>query len=139
MRKVPMSAVPAPVMMEVGLAMLEGALKYGRHNFRKTKIRHSVYYDAFKRHIEAWWEGEDIDPKSNLHHITKLIAGAVVLRDSIMRGMDIDDRPPKSAPGWMEELDRKAAELMDMYPDPEPAVTEISLRQTKKAEPGGPA
>ena len=59
--KAPMHNLPAPVMMEVGVAMLEGALKYGPYNFRDTKISASTYYSALWRHIAAWWEGEDID------------------------------------------------------------------------------
>ncbi len=49
--KVPMSTVPAVVLAEIGLAMLEGARKYGRHNYRVAGIRASVYYDAMLRHM----------------------------------------------------------------------------------------
>lgn len=45
-RKAPMSTVSAAVMAEVGVAMLEGAAKYGRHNYRAVGVRASVYYDA---------------------------------------------------------------------------------------------
>ena len=61
--KVPASTISAPVMSEVGVAMLEGALKYGRHNYRAIGVRASVYYDAtVARHMALWWEGEDEDP-----------------------------------------------------------------------------
>ena len=121
-RKVPYSVIPAPAMAEVGVALLEGALKYGRHNYRVAGVRASVYYDAVcARHLALWWEGEDIDPDSGLHHITKAIAGLLVLRDSIMRGNWVDDRPPKSPEGWMTDLNKKASELIDKYPEPLPA------------------
>jgi hypothetical protein len=114
--KAPISTVSAPVMAEVGLAMLEGALKYGRHNYRVSGVRASVYYDAVKnRHLSAWWEGEDIDPDSDLSHITKAIAGLVVLRDSMIQGNWIDDRPPPSPKGWLEKLNAKAAALVAKY------------------------
>lgn len=121
-RKVPYSVIPAPAMAEVGVALLEGALKYGRHNYRVAGVRASVYYDAVcARHLALWWEGEDIDPDSGLHHITKAIAGLLVLRDSMMRGNWVDDRPPKSPDGWMTALNKRASELIDKYPEPLPA------------------
>jgi hypothetical protein len=117
-KKVPMSTVPVPVMMEVGLAMLEGALNYGRHNYRETGVRASVYYDATWRHLGAWWEGEDIDPKSQLSHITKAIACLTVLRDSMIRKNWKDDRPPQVDAGWIEEYNKHAAYLIDKFPNP---------------------
>ena len=75
---------------------MEGAIKYGRHNYRIAGIRASTYIDATIGHIFDYWEGQDIDPDSGLHHITKAIAYLYVLRDAQMRDMCEDDRPPKS-------------------------------------------
>lgn len=120
-KKVPASCIPAPVIAELGVAMLEGALKYGRHNYREVAISASVYYDAVvARHMALWWEGEDIDPDSGLSHITKAIATLVVLRDSMMRDNWNDDRPPKTKDGWMDDLNKKVVELAAKYPDPKP-------------------
>ena len=69
--KAPMSTVPAAVMLELGVAMLEGSCKYGRHNYRYAGVRASVYYDALMRHAMEWWEGTDIDSDSGLNHIIK--------------------------------------------------------------------
>jgi len=63
-RKAPMSTVPATVLAEIGVAMLEGASKYGRHNYRVVGVRGSVYYNGVMRHLMAWWEREDLDPDS---------------------------------------------------------------------------
>src|SRR5258705_4867467 len=93
-RKVPFSTIPAQPLAELGLAMLEGALKYRRHNYRIAGVRASVYYDAMMRHITAWWEGEDIDPKSGLPHVIKAMACLVVLRDAAINNKLNDDRPP---------------------------------------------
>lgn len=124
-KKVPLSTVPAEVLMEVGLAMLEGSLKYGRHNYREAGVRASVYYDALQRHIMSWWEGQDKDPDSNLSHITKAIACLVVLRDSMIKGNWTDDRPPQVDPNFVAELNRLAGELIDKYPNPKQAFTEV--------------
>jgi len=87
--------IPTPILWELGVAMLEGARKYGRHNYRISGVRASVYIDAAKGHIDQWWEGEDIDNESKLSHITKAIASLVVLRDAMIFKRWTDDRPPK--------------------------------------------
>jgi hypothetical protein len=91
-----MSVIPQNVIAEVALALLEGAWKYGRHNYRAAGVRPSVYVDAAQGHIGNYWEGEDIDPDSERHHVIKAIAGLVVLYDSICQENVQDDRPPKS-------------------------------------------
>ena len=118
-RKVPMSTVPATVLAEVGVAMLEGASKYGRHNFRAIGVRGSVYYDGTMRHLMAWWEGEDIDPDSGMSHITKAITSLVVLRDAMIQGKFTDDRPPRSKP-FYPGLNACAADIVDRYADRNP-------------------
>lgn len=124
-KKVPFSTVPAPVIAEVGLAMLEGARKYGRHNYRISGVRASVYYDALFRHLTAWWEGEDIDPDSGLSHIIKAMACMVVLRDSMRKGNWVDDRPPKVEGDWIRELNKKASDIIDKYPKAKEPYTEL--------------
>lgn len=88
--------VPFQVLWELGIAMLEGSLKYGRHNYRASGVRASVYVDAALGHIHQYWEGEDDDPDSAAHlsHITKAIASLTVLRDAQMNDFLVDDRPP---------------------------------------------
>lgn len=119
-RKTPVSTVSAPVIAEVGVAMLEGALKYGRHNYRVAGVRASVYYDASIRHLMDWYEGVDIDPDSGMSHITKAIAGLIVLRDAEIQGKLIDDRPPVSPAGWLDNLNRVVEQLLEKYKDREP-------------------
>lgn len=118
-RKAPLSVVPMGVVAEVGVAMLEGAAKYGRHNYRATPIRASVYFDATQRHLIDWWEGVNIDPDSGMSHITKAIASLTVLRDAQMQGMCIDDRPPPSA-AFYPALNSAAAAIVDRHSDKSP-------------------
>lgn len=122
-RKAPLSVLPWPVLFEAGLGMLEGARKYGRHNYRAVGIRNSVYFDAALRHLAAWWEGEDIDPDSGLPHVTKALCCLMVLRDAQMQGKATDDRPPESETGFLKALNAMAGDLIDRYPDaPDPYV-----------------
>jgi hypothetical protein len=111
-RKAPLSVVPMNVVAEAGAAMLEGALKYGRHNYRDAGIRESVYFDGTMRHLIAYWEGEDIDPDSGVSHLTKAIASLLVWRDAQMNGYATDDRPPKARP-FYPDLNARAAALVD--------------------------
>lgn len=115
-RKVPFSCLSMPVMAEVAVAMLEGARKYGRHNYREIGVRASVYYDACFRHLMASWEGEDADPDSGLDHITKAIATLMVLRDAKMRGKCADDRPHGTA-GFVKAVNELASQQCERYPD----------------------
>ncbi|MDX2221135.1 MAG: dATP/dGTP diphosphohydrolase domain-containing protein [Rhodospirillaceae bacterium] len=116
--KAPISTVPTAVMFEVGVAMLEGARKYGRHNYRVMGVRAGVYVDAAARHLGAWWEGEDIDPDSGLSHIVKAISSLVVLRDAMLNAKLTDDRPPPLPRGWMDDLNRRVAIINAKHPHP---------------------
>lgn len=118
-RKAPMSTVPGPVIAELGVAMLEGAAKYGRHNYRAVGVRASVYYDATMRHLIAWWEGEDTDADSGLSHVTKAIASLAVLRDAMVQGQVEDDRPPPSEP-FYADLNARAGATLDKHADKSP-------------------
>lgn len=118
-RKAPMSTVSAAVLAEVGVGMLEGACKYGRHNYREVGVRSSVYYDGTMRHLMSWWEGEDIDPDSQMSHITKAITSLVVLRDAMIQGKLTDDRAPRSAE-FYTALNERAAAIIDKYADRNP-------------------
>jgi hypothetical protein len=126
--KVPISTVSFQVLGEVGLAMLEGARKYGRHNYRVAGVRASVYFDAVvMRHLGGWWEGEDLDPDTGLSHVTKAIAALCVLRDSMLQGNWVDDRPPAVRDtAWIQRLNDRAKALIAKYPSPPPAYTRSS-------------
>lgn len=123
-KKVPASVIPRNVLAEVALGLFEGARKYGRHNYRTVGVRGSVYFDALNRHMDAWWEGEDIDPDSSLSHVTKAIACLIVLRDSMMQENWTDDRPPKSKP-FMQSANIHAEDIINRYPEAVPAHTEV--------------
>lgn len=125
-RKVPLSTLPFRVLWRVGLAMLEGGLKYQRHNYRVVGVRASVYFDALMRHVGQWWEGEDTDPDSNLNHVDKAIACLMVLRDSMLEGNWVDDRPPRTL-NEVPLLHSAAAALIDRYGSHAPQLTEDVL------------
>lgn len=117
--KAKFSTIPMNVMFDVGLALLEGACKYGRHNYRGVGVRASVYFDATMGHLSDWWEGEDIDPDSDLSHVTKAIASLVVLRDAMMQDKLTDDRPPRSKM-LKRHFNEKARAIIERHADKNP-------------------
>lgn len=118
-KKAKLSVIPAGVMFEVGLGLLEGACKYGRHNYRAAGVRSSVYYDATLGHLMDWWEGQDIDVESGLSHVTKALSSLVVLRDAMLQGMLTDDRPPRSKV-FKADFNDKASSIIDIHADKNP-------------------
>lgn len=134
--KVPFSVIPLRVLGELGLALLEGAAKYRRHNYRRAGVRASVYFDATMRHLFAWWEGQDTDPDSGLSHVTKAIASLTVLRDSMLQGNWQDDRPPRVVdPSWVTAQNDLAREVLARYPNPLEPCVELETSGVAYSEP----
>ena len=132
-KKAPLSTLSGQVLFEMGLGMLEGARKYGRHNYRAMGVSATVYYDAALRHLVAWWEGEDIDPDSGLNHVTKALTALLVLRDSMLVGNWIDDRSLQNPNGLdMVALNTKAAEIISKYPKCIEPYTELNKEQARE-------
>lgn len=121
------STIPMTVMWELGVALMEGARKYGRHNYRVSGVRASVYVDAAMGHVSQWWEGENVDNDSGLSHITKAIASLVVLRDAMIQSQLVDDRPPQAPVGAVRnDLQNVVDELFERYPEAVEAHTAVA-------------
>lgn len=90
--KMPMHLWPTTATLQGALALLDGALKYGRSNWRESGVRYSVYYDAARRHLDAAFEGEDEDPDSGLPHEAHVLACLAIIVDARAVGKLIDDR-----------------------------------------------
>jgi hypothetical protein len=132
--KPPIDNVPLSVISEVGMALAEGQYKYGGYNWRVIGVRASVYWNAAFRHIKAWYEGEDLDPDSQLSHITKAISALVVLRDAMIQENWNDDRPPRSkqTPAMVNEQYKQMLErLKSLQPDPVEGYTQKGIDDAK--------
>lgn len=91
--RTPFHVLPWRVIYEMALGMMEGAIKYGRHNYRAVGVRASVYYDATMRHLDDWYAGKPVDHESGLSHLSKALSSSQVLLDSMVKGNWVDDRP----------------------------------------------
>ena len=118
MKNAPMSTLSCAVLYEMGLGMLEGARKYGRHNYRVMGCSATVYYDAAMGHLMDWFEGEDVDPDSGMNHVTKAMTALATLRDSMLMENWLDDRPLRNPNKlYKKSFNPKAKEIIEKYPD----------------------
>lgn len=124
-KKPPLSYIPRPVLYEVGNALFEGSRKYGAYNWRIAGVRASIYQDACGRHIDAWQEGQDLDPDSGVHHLSKAIAGLMVIRDAMICDKFVDDRPPSAPADWMEKAQAQTDAIIERHPTSKAPYTQI--------------
>lgn len=115
--KIPISVIPGTVITELALGLAEGAIKYGKFNWRVVGVRYSIYFDATMRHLISFDQGEDTDPDSGLNHITKAISSLTVLRDAMLQGKWTDDRPPASVNLPVAEANRAFKEVQAKHKD----------------------
>ncbi len=81
-----------------GAVMADGADTYGAYNWCEHPMKASTYYNAILRHLNAWWAGADIDPKSKFPHMAHLRASTGIILDQQEADRLIDDRPKNLAP-----------------------------------------
>ena len=91
------------------LALLDGSLKYGRANWRAAGVQASTYYNAARRHLTAWFEGEEKDPDSGLDHLAHALACLAIIVDSRAMGNLYDDR--NVAGGYRALVDQLTSEV----------------------------
>ena len=91
--KVSLSKFPAVALVHGAHAMMDGAEKYGAYNWRAKQVQAAVYVDAAKRHIDQWFEGEELAKDSQVHHLGHAIACCAILLDALETGNLIDNRP----------------------------------------------
>ena len=91
--KVPVGLLPAAAVIFGSLAMKDGARKYDPYNWRRKKVRMSIYMDALDRHCLALRDGEDLAEDSGVEHLGHIIACAGIILDAKYTGNLIDDRP----------------------------------------------
>lgn len=123
-RKIDLGLVPDSAIMGMAHAFTEGAIKYGRYNWRIAGVRASIYNAAAKRHHAKWWNGQDMDTATMVHHLDNEMACLAILRDAALYGKLIDDRPPVPHEHAMAELidggEAKVAWLKELFKDSAP-------------------
>jgi hypothetical protein len=137
--KLDLGNVPYTLMISAAMAFLEGALKYGRFNWRIAGVRASIYHAALLRHVAKWWNGQDRDKATKVHHLDNAIACLTIIRDAELYQMLTDDRPPCPDPDAMAKLiDDSAAtvaHLKDIFKGHDPKQYTIDDTRKKPEQP----
>lgn len=93
--------MPPRAVLEVAEHFGRGAAKYttpdhdGSRNWEKG-YNWSLSYAALMRHALAWWDGEDMDPELQSHHMAAVAFHALVLLENRRINPQFDDRPRKA-------------------------------------------
>lgn len=119
--KAPMHLVPGSAKAYLAMAFLEGALKYGKYNWRIAGVRASIYLDAMERHMEKFKNGEDVDQATKVPHLASVMACCAIILDADLVGKLNDDRPPRAdVSKLIDGLSDHVAYLKDLYKDESP-------------------
>ena len=90
--KTPLGLIPPFAMAQTAWAHKLGAEKYGPYNWRDTGVCASTYVNAMLRHLNAWRDGEDLDPESGISHLAHVACNCNILLDAGHCGTLQDDR-----------------------------------------------
>lgn len=121
--KLPMHLWPTTATAMGCLAMLNGAEQYGRGNFRAIGVRASVYQSAAKRYLDAWFEGEENDPKDGVPHLAAALACIAIIVDARVQGKLIDDRmygDPEKFRAFIDEITPHVRRLKEFHKNKNP-------------------
>lgn len=119
--KMPLHLWPETATIMGCLGCLDGMLKYGRANWRDAGIKASIYVDALKRHVDRWFEGEDIDEDSGLPHECHMLACIAIIVDAKAAGRFIDDRQyPGGFVALLKEMTPHVKRLKEKHANKDP-------------------
>lgn len=89
--KLPFHLIPPEVEVALAAALLYGAQKYAPRNWEKG-LSWSETYASLRRHLNAWYSGEEFDYESDLPHLYLALANIAFLLTFEERGVGTDDR-----------------------------------------------
>lgn len=97
--KAPLHLVPTSAEFFLSLAFADGVKpgKYWPFNWRDQPVPVTTYYAAAKRHLDAYFDGEEIDPDSDVPHLAHAMACMAILLDAGACNTLINDRPKPGA------------------------------------------
>ena len=90
--KLPYHLAPESAIAYMSMGLYEGMVKYGRTNWRASKVLASVYYAALLRHALDWFEGQNQSDDSQNMHLGNCLACLAILVDAKVHGTLVDDR-----------------------------------------------
>lgn len=134
--KIDLGLVPDTAMVALAQAFLEGATKYGRYNWRLAGVSAATYHAALKRHVAKWWNGQDRDPETGVHHLANAMACIAIMFDAEVYSKLTDNRPPCPDPDAVARMiDESAAlgkHLKELFKNHNPHQPTIADTQEQK-------
>ena len=107
--KTPLGLIPSYAMEQTAWVHKLGSDKYGPYNWRKTGVCASTYVNAILRHLNAWRDGETLDPESGISHLAHVACSCNILLDADHCGTLQDDRnlTPKNTNSQLHETNKQ--------------------------------
>lgn len=122
--KLPLHLWPAEATALGCLGMLEGALKYGRNNYvAGDGVIASIYVAACKRHLDAWFSGENMTRDTKQDHLGNALACLAIIVKARAHDKLIDDRDHAPIDGYqqlVDEITPRVKQLQEMFADKNP-------------------
>lgn len=84
--------IPPSLDEAVGAVLTFGAKKYAPRNWEKG-IEWSRIYGSLKRHMNAWYAGQDNDPETGMSHLWHAACNITFLIEFLKTHPELDDRP----------------------------------------------
>jgi hypothetical protein len=84
--------IPPEIEEAIAKVLTFGAVKYGERNW-ELGMKWGRPYAALRRHMAAWWSGEDTDPETGMPHTWHACACLAFIVAYEQRGVGTDDRP----------------------------------------------
>lgn len=138
--KLPLHLFPAEAVAMGCLGMLEGREKYGENNFVAGEgVVASIYVDAAKRHLDAWFAGEENAHDTGTPHLANALATIAIIVKCQAHGKLIDDRCYSPQPGgalyraFIEKLTPHVKRIQEMFKDKKPRHFTIADIQQENA------
>ncbi len=86
-----LSLLPTSSLEAMARALMYGEQKYNRNNF-KAGFNSNRLIAACLRHVNAWNDGEDLDPESGVDHLGHALACLAMLTECRKLGTLVDGR-----------------------------------------------
>lgn len=87
--------IPPEIEEAIAKVLTFGAVKYGERNW-ELGMKWGRPYAALRRHMAAWWSGEDKDPETGMPHTWHAACCIAFIVAFEARGIGTDDRPAKA-------------------------------------------
>lgn len=118
--KVPLHLVSPIMKAYQSIAQFLGNVKYGGWNWRAGGVRCSIYVGALLRHVDKWYEGEELD-EDGTPHLANALTCLTMLIEAQYRGVLEDDRPPSTdLKPLYSDIEKMMVQIREKYKDRTP-------------------